>query len=103
MTGSVAWFASHPQWGTHDLKGGFERFVAIGRGGNSQSSTGFIFNTDYLTASGRPVFDAAGKLIPVWIPNATHAGDDAADARRAARHHDHARSTRRTAGPWRAG
>ena len=71
LTGSVAWFASHPQWGTHDLKGGFERFVAIGRGGNSQSSTGFIFNTDYLAASGRPVFDAAGKLIPVWIPNAT--------------------------------
>ena len=71
LTGSVAWFASSPRWGTHDVKGGLEHFEAIGRGGNSQSSTGFLFNTDYLTAAGRPVFDAAGKLIPVWIPNAS--------------------------------
>jgi outer membrane receptor protein involved in Fe transport len=69
LTGSVAWFGSNPRWGTHDVKGGFEHFLAIGRGGNSQSSTGYIFNTDYLTAAGRPVFDANNRLIPVWIPN----------------------------------
>jgi hypothetical protein len=71
VTGSLAWFASHPSWGTHDVKGGFEWFEALGRGGNSQSSTGYIFNTDYLTADSRPVIDAAGRLIPVWIPGST--------------------------------
>jgi outer membrane receptor protein involved in Fe transport len=71
MTGSLAWLASSPRWGTHDVKTGFERFMAIGRGGNSQSSTGYIFNTDYLTANGRPVFDENGRLVPVWIPGAT--------------------------------
>jgi hypothetical protein len=71
LTGSVAWFGSNPAWGTHDVKVGFEHFVAAFRGGNSQSSTGFIFNTDYLSASGRPVLDANGRLVPVWIPGAT--------------------------------
>jgi outer membrane receptor protein involved in Fe transport len=71
VSGSMAWLLSAPRWGSHDLKGGVEHFVAIGRGGNSQSSTGYIFNTDYLTAAGRPVVDDAGRLIPVWIPNAT--------------------------------
>jgi hypothetical protein len=71
VTGSVAWLASSPRWGTHDIKSGVERFVAIGVGGNSQSSTGYIFNTDYLTAAGRPVVDASGRLVPVWLPGAT--------------------------------
>jgi outer membrane receptor protein involved in Fe transport len=69
LAGSLSWFASDARWGTHDVKGGFERFVSTGRGGNSQSSTGFIFNTDYLSAGGSPVLDANGGLIPVWIPN----------------------------------
>src|SRR5690606_16801365 len=47
-TGSVAYFASSPSWGTHDVKVGVERFTSIQRGGNSQSSTGYIINTDYL-------------------------------------------------------
>lgn len=71
LTGSLSWFASDARWGTHDVKGGVERFSSIGRGGNSQSSTGYIFNTDYLSESGRPVMDGNGRLIPVWIPNAT--------------------------------
>jgi outer membrane receptor protein involved in Fe transport len=71
LTGSLSWFGSNARWGTHDVKSGYERFVAIGRGGNSQSSTGYIFNTDYLVAGGRPVFDATGRLIPVWIPGST--------------------------------
>ena len=71
VTGSAAWLVSTPRWGTHDIKSGVERFVAIGVGGNSQSSTGFIFNTDYLTAAGRPVIDASGRLVPVWLPGTT--------------------------------
>jgi hypothetical protein len=71
LTGSVAWFGSHPSWGTHDVKAGFEYFVAAFRGGNSQSSTGYIFNTDYLTFAGRPFLDANGRLIPVWLPGST--------------------------------
>ena len=71
VTGSLAWLVSTPRVGTHDIKTGAEYFVAIGIGGNSQSSTGYIFNTDYLTAAGRPVFDDAGRIIPVWIPNTT--------------------------------
>ena len=71
MSGAVAWLLSSPSYGTHDLKAGAEHFVAIGRGGNSQSSTGYIFNTDYSTSAGRPVLDAHGRLIPVWIPGAT--------------------------------
>ena len=71
VTGSLAWLVSTPRVGTHDVKTGAEYFVAIGRGGNSQSSTGYIFNTDYLTAGGRPVFDTAGRIVPVWIPDST--------------------------------
>jgi hypothetical protein len=69
LTGSMSWFASDARWGTHDVKAGAERFVSIGRGGNSQSSTGYIFNTDYLTAAGRPALDEQGRIIPLWLPN----------------------------------
>jgi outer membrane receptor protein involved in Fe transport len=71
LTGSMSWFGSDARWGTHDVKAGAERFVSIGRGGNSQSSTGYIFNTDYLTAGGRPALDLEGRIIPVWLPNAS--------------------------------
>jgi hypothetical protein len=71
VTGSVAWLVSTPRWGTHDVKTGVEHFVAIGRGGNSQSSTGYIFNTDYLTSAGRPVLDQNGRIVPVWLPGTT--------------------------------
>ena len=71
LTGSVSYFGSRPGWGTHDVKAGVERFEQILRGGNSQSSTGYIFNTDYLSVAGKPVFDANGRIVPVWIPGAT--------------------------------
>ena len=39
---------------THEVKGGFEHFVSTRVGGNSQTSTGYVFQTDYkLDASGR--------------------------------------------------
>jgi hypothetical protein len=75
LTGSVSMFVSRPGWGTHDVKAGAERFELVLRGGNSQSSTGYIFNTDFATSGGRPVTDANGKVVPVWIPGATTIGN----------------------------
>lgn len=72
LTGSVSYFASRPGLGTHDVKAGAEWFDLVLRGGNSQSSTGYIFNTDYLVAGGKPATDANGKIVPVWIPGATN-------------------------------
>ena len=71
LTGSVSYFASRPRLGTHDVKAGAEWFDAILRGGNSQSSTGYIFNADYLTSGGVPVVDAEGHPVPVWVPGVT--------------------------------
>ncbi len=62
-----SYFLSTESIGSHDIKVGFEDFSDIGVGGNSQTSTGFNPQTDYLTdAAGSPVFDASGNLIPVW-------------------------------------
>jgi hypothetical protein len=71
LTGSVSYFASPAGWGSHDLKAGFEVFSLVLRGGNSQSSTGYLFNTDFATANGRPLADASGRVVPVWIPGFT--------------------------------
>ncbi|MQA29313.1 MAG: TonB-dependent receptor plug domain-containing protein [Luteitalea sp.] len=58
--------------GRHEMKGGYEFFRSQNTGGNSQSSTNYVFNVDYLTdASGGPVFDASNRLIPVWVPGET--------------------------------
>jgi hypothetical protein len=55
--------------GTHQTKVGYEFFRSQRTGGNSQSATSYVFNTDYLTdASGAPVLDAAGRFIPVFVP-----------------------------------
>lgn len=69
ITGSLAYFLSGRRLGTHDLKGGFERFNARSVGGNSQSPTSFVFLADYIVdAAGAPVLDAQGRLIPIWEP-----------------------------------
>src|SRR5258705_7512256 len=49
LTGSVSHLLSSQAAGTHDLKGGAEYFVSTCIGGNSQSSTGYVFVTDYVT------------------------------------------------------
>jgi hypothetical protein len=54
------------------LKVGVEQFKDIGKGGNSQTSTGFVISTDYLTDDdGNPVYSASGRLQPIWVPGAT--------------------------------
>src|SRR5688500_20243406 len=60
--------------GTHEVKGGFEYFVSTRVGGNSQTSTGYVFQTDYkLDANNRPELDASGALIPRFTPGVSRA------------------------------
>jgi hypothetical protein len=68
LTGSLAYLVATDGFGSHELKGGGEYFVSEGIGGNSQSSTGIVFVTDYLTSGGAPVRDSTGKPIPVFTP-----------------------------------
>jgi len=75
LTGSVSYFGSRPGFGTHDLKAGAEVFSLVLRGGNSQSSTGYLFNTDYASSNGKPLTDATGRVIPTWIPGSTTVGN----------------------------
>ena len=59
--------------GRHDTKYGYEFFRSQRTGGNSQSSTGFVFDADFLeTASGAPALDAEGRLIPVFVPGESY-------------------------------
>jgi len=65
--GALSYFLSTESMGSHDLKAGVEFFNDIGIGGNSQTSTGFNPQTDFLTdADGNPVYGADGGLVPVW-------------------------------------
>ena len=53
--------------GTHSIKGGFEHFQSTNTGGNSQTSTGFVFVTEYAeNADGSPLIDANGRFVPVF-------------------------------------
>ena len=81
---------------------GAGKFSRILRGGNSQSSTGYLFNTDYATprASRSPMRPAASCRCGSPAPD--DGRQHAADARRRARHHDHVVLRRRIAGRWRA-
>lgn len=67
ITGSLAYSAASKRFGTHDLKGGAEYYVSTRTGGNSQTSTGYVFRTDYLTAGGAPVLNGSSP-IPVFTP-----------------------------------
>jgi carboxypeptidase family protein len=67
LTGAVTNFWSAA--GRHQTKAGFEWFRSQRTGGNSQSPTQYVFNTDWLTdASGNPVKDSQGRIIPVFVP-----------------------------------
>ncbi len=71
VAGSLTYLVASPRYGSHQVKGGGEYFVSTGIGGNSQTSTGYIFQTDYLTQNGTVVRDANGSPIPVFAPGAT--------------------------------
>lgn len=68
FTGSLSYTLSTRKTGTHDFKGGGEYYRSTRVGGNSQSSTNYVFQTDYLQANGKPVYDASGVPVPVWTP-----------------------------------
>jgi outer membrane receptor protein involved in Fe transport len=65
--GSLSYYLSTPNMGSHDIKGGAERFTVTRTGGNSQSSTDYVFYTPYLTEGGAPVFQN-GRLVPRFVP-----------------------------------
>ncbi len=72
VSGSLSYFASSPDMGTHDVKAGGEYFVSTLGGGNSQSATGYVFDADYATdPTGAPLLDTGGRLIPVFSPFGT--------------------------------
>jgi hypothetical protein len=69
LTAALSYFASTSGFGKHDIKLGYEHYTSTHTGGNSQSSTNYVFYTDYLTDdAGKPVFDSNGYVIPVFTP-----------------------------------
>ncbi len=69
LTGSISHLLSSKRAGTHDMKGGAEYFVTTGVGGNSQSSTGSVFVSDFATdAAGKPVLESSGSPTPRFVP-----------------------------------
>jgi Carboxypeptidase regulatory-like domain len=69
LSASLSYFLTTSGLGKHDLKGGFENYRTTGIGGNSQSSTNYVYYADYKTnAAGDPVFDSQGRLIPIFAP-----------------------------------
>jgi hypothetical protein len=71
ITGSVSYFLSTRTTGSHDIKGGWERYNATNRGGNSQTSTGYVFWTPYLTSAGAPAVGPNGRIVPRFVPGTT--------------------------------
>ena len=73
LTGNLTYFLNSENRGRHEIKVGYEWFRSQQTGGNSQSSTGYVINTDYLEdATGNPALDAQGRLIPVFVPGETY-------------------------------
>src|SRR6185295_11677481 len=69
VTGNLTYFLNSGSIGRHELKGGYEFFRSQRTGGNSQSPTGYVFDSDYATdASGSARLDANGFMIPVFVP-----------------------------------
>ena len=69
LTGSVSYFLSSKSLGSHDLKTGVERFTSTNTGGNSQSSTGYVYWANFVAdAGGLPVFNTDGTLTPIFEP-----------------------------------
>jgi outer membrane receptor for ferrienterochelin and colicin len=71
FTGNVTTFWTGG--GRHETKTGYEFFRSQRTGGNSQSSTSYVFNSDFaVDAAGRPAVDSQGRLIPVFVPGVSY-------------------------------
>jgi hypothetical protein len=75
MAGALSWLAT-TRAGSHDVKGGLERFTVTRTGGNSQTSTNYVFYSGYQVVGGVPQYDANGSLIPVFNPRQPGRRDD---------------------------
>lgn len=75
LYGSLSYFLATKSIGSHDIKGGAERFTVTRTGGNSQTSTDYVFYTGYQVSGGAPVFEN-GRLVPVWNPVTAGRNDD---------------------------
>src|SRR6266849_2213013 len=64
---SLSYFLSSRTFGSHDIKGGYERFTDERTGGNSQTATDYVFYGGYKTSGGLPVL-LNGDLIPLFNP-----------------------------------
>jgi Carboxypeptidase regulatory-like domain/TonB dependent receptor len=72
LAGSVSAFLSSQRFGSHDVKVGGERFTSTYTGGNSQTSTGYVFYSNYaVDAAGRPAFGSDGRLTPRFVPGSS--------------------------------
>jgi len=67
-TASLSYLLGRQGIGSHELKSGVEYFVSSRQTGNSQTSTGYIFQTDYKLNGSQPALDANGRMIPVFTP-----------------------------------
>ena len=74
--GALSYFLSSPKWGSHDLKGGYERFVDERTGGNSQTASNYVFYTGYQRTGSTAILDSAGHLQPDFVtcPTANQVG-----------------------------
>ena len=71
VTGNVTRFWTRS--GRHETKLGYEWFRSQRTGGNSQSSTSYVFNADFARdAAGAPATDAQGRIIPVFVPGESY-------------------------------
>jgi hypothetical protein len=75
ITGSLSYFLTTRGLGTHDIKVGYENFQTTRTGGNSQSSTNYVFQTDYLLNGTVPALDAGQKPIPIFRPGLSRIQD----------------------------
>src|SRR5207253_2615265 len=63
LTASLSYFLSDRRLGSHELKGGVENFTDTRVGANSQTSTGYLFTTNFKVEAGSTLVDAK-RLVP---------------------------------------
>ena len=69
LTASLSYFVSGRRLGSHEIKAGVEDFRDTRVGANAQSSTGYVFLSNFqVDAGGAPVLDADGHPNPVFTP-----------------------------------
>ncbi len=74
IAAALSYFLTTGGAGRHDLKLGYENYRSTRTGGNSQTATGYVINTDYLGGAGAPVLDSNGRFQPVFVPFETLVG-----------------------------